>query len=81
LRVGFVLPRGGLVEASTARSGIVRRIDAESDQRLRAGDVAAELKASGGSEFSVVAPTGGPIGEMLAASARFPFRTPASSRS
>jgi multidrug resistance efflux pump len=63
--VGFVLPEGGLREASAARSGIVERIDVADGQRVRSGERVAELTSRDGSGFSVTAPMDAHVGEVL----------------
>jgi hypothetical protein len=65
--LGFVLPEGGLIETAAPRAGIVQRIDVVPGQRVRAGELVAELEASDGSKFSVAAATGGQVGEVLRA--------------
>jgi multidrug efflux pump subunit AcrA (membrane-fusion protein) len=63
--LGYVLPDGGLREASAARSGIVERIDVAAGQRVRSGDRVATLTSRDGSGFSVTAPMDGQVGEVL----------------
>ena len=63
--LGFVLPEGGLIESSTARAGIVQRIDVRSGQRVRRGDPVATLRLPDGGDVSVTAPTDGEVGEVL----------------
>jgi hypothetical protein len=65
--LGYVLPQGGLVEASTLRAGVVERIDVTPGQRVKPGDRVAVLESPDGRTFSVVAPTGGRVGEVLRA--------------
>jgi multidrug efflux pump subunit AcrA (membrane-fusion protein) len=65
--LGYVLPEGGLIEASAARSGIVKRVAVEPGQRVHAGDLVARLESPGGVEFTVAAPTGGRVGEVVRA--------------
>lgn len=62
--LGFLLPEGGLIEASALRSGIVRTISVEPDQRVKAGDVVARLALPGGGELAVTAPTDGRVAEL-----------------
>jgi HlyD family secretion protein len=63
--LGFVLPEGGLIEASTLRAGIVQNIDVREGQRVRAGDRVASLGLADGGEVSITAPTAGEVGEVL----------------
>lgn len=65
--LGFVLPEGGLIEATAPRAGIVQRIDITPRQRVHAGMSLASVRASDGSTFSVTAPVGGQVGEVLRA--------------
>ena len=46
--LGFLLPEGGLIEASALRSGIVRTISVEPDQRVKSGDVVARVRGQAG---------------------------------
>jgi pyruvate/2-oxoglutarate dehydrogenase complex dihydrolipoamide acyltransferase (E2) component len=62
--LGYVLPEGGLLEASAARAGIVQRIDVEPGQRVEPGDVVAKLEAPDGSELSITAPASGKVAEV-----------------
>jgi multidrug efflux pump subunit AcrA (membrane-fusion protein) len=63
--LGFVLPEGGLIEASTPRAGVVQRVDVTPGQPVQAGDVIAKLEGADGGEFSVTAPTLGRVGEAV----------------
>jgi multidrug efflux pump subunit AcrA (membrane-fusion protein) len=63
--LGFVLPEGGLLEASAPREGIVQRIDVEPAMRVQAGDEVATLEGSDGNAFSITAPYGGRVGEVV----------------
>jgi hypothetical protein len=63
--LGYVLPEGGLIEASAARPGTVERIDVRAEQYVRAGDRVASLRLADGGELSISAPTAGHIGEIL----------------
>ena len=65
--LGFLLPEGGLIEASALRPGIVERIDVEPGQRVESGDVVARLETPEGSELSVTAPTDGTVAELVRA--------------
>jgi len=65
--LGFVLPEGGLIEASALRPGIVQRIDVDPGHRVKAGDVVAELETSDGSELHLTAPTSGRVTEVVRA--------------
>jgi hypothetical protein len=65
--LGYVLPEGGLAEASTLGAGVVERIDVTAGERVKPGDRVAKLKSPDGGTFSVVAPTGGRVGEVLRA--------------
>jgi multidrug efflux pump subunit AcrA (membrane-fusion protein) len=65
--VGYVLPEGGLAEASTLRAGIVERIDVTPGEQVRPGDRVAVLELPGGGTFAVAAPTAGRVGEVLRA--------------
>jgi multidrug resistance efflux pump len=69
--LGYVLPEGGLIEASAARPGIVERLDVQPGQRVRPGDVVAKLQLPDGDEFGVVAQTGGRVGEVVRATGDF----------
>jgi HlyD family secretion protein len=69
--LGFVLPEGGLIQASAARPGIVRRIDAEPGRRVREGEVIAKLRGTDGSPFTVTAATAGRVGEVIASPGDF----------
>lgn len=62
--VGFVLPEGGLIEASALRAGIVQQINVEPDQRVESGDVVATLEMPDGGELAVTAPTNGRVAEL-----------------
>jgi hypothetical protein len=65
--LGFLLPEGGLIEASTARPGIVERIDVRPAEHVRAGQVVAALRLADGSDVTVAAPQGGRVAEVLRA--------------
>jgi multidrug efflux pump subunit AcrA (membrane-fusion protein) len=65
--LGFVLPEGGLIEASAPRSGIVQRLDVHPGHRVHGGDVVGEVKASDGSEVNITAPTSGRVAEVVRA--------------
>jgi multidrug efflux pump subunit AcrA (membrane-fusion protein) len=69
--LGFVLPEGGLIEASAARPGIVQRIDAVPGRPVRAGDAIAELKGTDGRPFTVTTVAGGRVGEVVASPGDF----------
>jgi multidrug efflux pump subunit AcrA (membrane-fusion protein) len=64
--LGFVLPQGGLIEASAARPGIVRQIEVRPDERVQAGDVVARLDGSDGRALTITAATSGRVGELAA---------------
>ncbi len=63
--VGFVLPRGGLIEASTLQPGIVRQIEVESGQQVRTGEIIAVLEGVDGSRVIVTAPVDGHVAAVL----------------
>jgi multidrug efflux pump subunit AcrA (membrane-fusion protein) len=63
--LGFLLPEGGLIEASTGRAGIVEQIDVRPGQRVRLGDRVASLRLADGGVVDVTAPEAGEIGEVL----------------
>jgi HlyD family secretion protein/Biotin-lipoyl like len=63
--LGFVLPEGGLIAASAARSGIVQQVEVKPGQRVQAGDVVATLGEPDGDKLSVTAVTGGRVGEVV----------------
>jgi HlyD family secretion protein len=63
--LGYVLPQGGLAEASTLRAGIVERIDVPPGQQVKPGDRVAVLELPNGGTFSVDAPTAGRVGIVL----------------
>jgi hypothetical protein len=65
--LGFVLPEGGLAEASTLRAGIVERIDVTPGQQVKPGDRIAVLELPDGGSFTVAAPTAGRVSEVLRA--------------
>lgn len=69
--LGFVLPEGGLIEASTQRSGVVQQINITPKDRVDVGDVIGELEGPDGSRFSVTAPIGGRIGEVVRSPGHF----------
>ena len=63
--LGYVLPEGGLDEASTARAGIVERLEVAPGQFVRTGDLIAALKSRDGAEYRITAPADGQVGEVL----------------
>lgn len=65
--LGFVLPEGGLIEASAPRPGIVREIAVEPGQRVQSGDVVARLETSDGTNVAIIAPTDGEVAELVRA--------------
>jgi multidrug efflux pump subunit AcrA (membrane-fusion protein) len=63
--LGFVLPEGGLIEASAQRPGVLQQVNVTSNERVDAGDVIGELEGADGARFSVTAPIGGRVGEVV----------------
>ena len=63
--VGFVLPRGGLIEASTLQPGTVRQIEVDSGQEVRTGETIAVLQGVDGSRVTVTAPVDGHVAAVL----------------
>jgi multidrug efflux pump subunit AcrA (membrane-fusion protein) len=69
--LGFVLPEGGLIEASAAQAGIVQQVDVRPGQGVRRGDPVATLKLADGSDLRITAPAAGQVGEVVRASGDF----------
>jgi len=65
--LGYVLPEGGLTEASTPRPGTVKRLDVAPGQFVRKGDPIAVLSSPGGAVIAVDAPADGQVGEVVRA--------------
>jgi multidrug efflux pump subunit AcrA (membrane-fusion protein) len=63
--VGFVLPRGGLIEASTLQPGTVRQIAVDSGQKVRTGETIAVLDGVDGSRVTVTTPVDGHVAAVL----------------
>ena len=63
--LGFLLPEGGLIEASTPLAGTVRQIDTAPGRRVRAGEVIATLDRTDGGIVTVTAATAGHVGEVV----------------
>lgn len=63
--VGFVLPEGGLIEASAVRPGIVEKIDVAPGQHVRAGDELGRLTDADGRKLTITAPEEGHVAEVL----------------
>jgi HlyD family secretion protein len=63
--LGYVLPEGGLDEASAARAGTVHAIDVIPGQVVRPGERVASIRLTEGGELSVTAPEAGRVAEIL----------------
>ena len=63
--VGFVLPEGGLIEASAPEAGIIERIEVRAGARVAAGDRVARLATADGRELPVTTVEGGIVAEVL----------------
>jgi multidrug efflux pump subunit AcrA (membrane-fusion protein) len=63
--VGFVLPRGGLIEASALQPGLVREIAVTSGQQVRVGGTVAVLEGVDGSPVTVTAPVDGHVAAVV----------------
>ena len=69
--LGYVLPEGGLIEASAIQPGIVQQIDVRPGQSVRPGDRVASLRLADGRGLTITAPTAGQVGEVLRAKGDF----------